>query len=69
MSWYELPITHLDHQTKSSRVITIFNAGEAMMPFTDKGSTLILIGPKGQIVEDVGKLMASHLRKPFVGLW
>jgi len=37
-----------------------------MLPFTDKGSTLILIGPKGRLVEDVGKLIASHLNKPFV---
>jgi len=39
-----------------------------MMPFTRKGSTLILIGPKGQIVEDVGELLASHLNKPFIKL-
>ncbi len=39
-----------------------------MQPFTKKGSTLILIGPKANIIEDVGELLASKLNKPFIEL-
>jgi len=39
-----------------------------MFPFAVKGSTLILIGPRGRIVEGVGEMLASHLNKPFIAL-
>ena len=39
-----------------------------MLSFTSKGSTLILIGPEGRIVEDIGELLASYLHKPFIQL-
>jgi len=39
-----------------------------MLPFTNKGSTLILIGPEGNLVEDVGEMLASNLNKPFIHL-
>jgi len=39
-----------------------------MLAFKSKGSTLILIGPKGKTVEDVGELLATQLNKPFIQL-